>query len=75
MSCVLVVRAMPGRLRRATVSGVPRVPVMGVVSNSRSALVVLSQLRVLGVAGFSRGYDPMALIMLMISHMALSASV
>ena len=75
VSGVFVVRAMPGMLRRATISGVLRVLVMGVVTDSRSALVVLAQLRVLGVPGLSRGYDPMALMRLMISHMALSASV
>jgi hypothetical protein len=59
---------MPNMLRHVTISGVPRVLVVGVVTDSRSALVVLAQLRVLGVARFSRGYDRMALMMLMISH-------
>jgi hypothetical protein len=75
MSCMLVMRAMPGMLRCATISGVPRVLVMGVLTDSRSAPVVLAQLRVLGVADFGGGCDPMALMMLMISHMALSSSV
>jgi len=43
MPSVLVVRAMPGMLRRAAISGVPGVLVMGVVTDTRSAMVVLTQ--------------------------------
>jgi hypothetical protein len=75
MSSVRVMRAMPGVLRCATISRLPGVLVMGMVTESRSVLVVWTQFWVLGVASFRRAYLLMAPMMLMISHVALSAFV